>query len=320
MFQSYLIYGQTLRTSEDFQQLLPRTDAPEDLCYRLIRHSMPEELTFTDRSYRSQFVSPTGTPRLEIWRQLGLYRARLSDAAVYDLTPNSITCYPFPDVPRERLEILLLGSVLSWWLELRGIPTLHAAASVVQDNAIAFLSTNRGGKSTLAATLAQAGFPVLTDDILALDWREAQPVGHPGYPQMRMWPAEAQHFLGHYKSLKKVHSSITKRRVPIGPETFGTFCTHSKPVARIYLPERRDPAEWGHRIEITPVPSRIAVIELIRNSFSAQVAHSLGLAQQRLDHFSRLVKQVPVHRLIYPSGLNHLPCVRQAILADLAES
>jgi hypothetical protein len=215
------------------------------------------------------------------------------------------------------VEIHLLATVLSFWLERRGIPALHAAAAVVEGCATAFLSTNSGGKSVLAATLMQVGYPLLTDDILAVEHSRGVFVGRPGYPQMRLWPDEAQHFLGHYEDLERVHPALSKRRVPVGANGFGTFCDASQPLACLYLPERRDPVEAGTEIRITPVSPRDAVIELVRHSFTPRVVEAIGLQPQRLDCFAQMVQQVPMRRLVYPSGFEHLPRVREAILEDL---
>ena len=43
----------------------------------------------------------------------------------------------------------------------------------------------------------------------------------------------------------------------------------------------------------------------------------IGLQPQRLDFFAQMVQQVPMRRLAYPSGFEHLPRVRDAILQDL---
>jgi hypothetical protein len=37
-----------------------------------------------------------------------------------------------------------------------------------------------------------------------------------------------------------------------------------------------------------------------------------------LGFFAELVQRVPVHRLRYPSGFEHLPAVHEAILRDLS--
>jgi hypothetical protein len=134
---------------------------------------------------------------------------------------------------------------------------------------------------------------------------------------MRLWPDEAQYFLGHYEDLERVHPAYSKRRVPVGPDGFGTFCDASQPMACLYLPERRDPEEGGMEIVIMPVSPRDAVIELVRHSFTPRVVEAIGLQPQRLDFFAQMVQQVPMRRLSYPSGFEHLPRVREAILEDL---
>ena len=70
-------------------------------------------------------------------------------------------------------------------------------------------------------------------------------------------------------------------------------------------------------IGITPVSPRDAVIELVRHSFTPRVVEAIGLQAQRLDFFAQMVQQVPMRRLVYPSGFAHLPRVRDAILEDL---
>ena len=39
-----------------------------------------------------------------------------------------------------------------------------------------------------------------------------------------------------------------------------------------------------------------------------------------LGFFGRMVQQVPMRRLVYPSGFEHLPPVREAVLADVGEN
>ncbi len=133
-----------------------------------------------------------------------------------------------------------LGDVLSYWLERQGIRALHAAAVVANGRAAAFLSSNYGGKSSLAAAMMQVGCPLLTDDILPVEETGGIFIGRPGYPTMRMWPDEAAYFLGSYEHLPLVHPELSKRRVFVGPDGFGSFCETSQALSCIYLPERRD--------------------------------------------------------------------------------
>lgn len=313
------LFGLTLASDFPFTSRLAPATSPADLTFTCVL-----EVPLANGWW--QGVSPClGTYRTEDDESVA-YFYRLADCDVvrftrvadYYLWHRRIVCYLSNTDYRYLVEIHLLGPVLSLWLERQGIPMLHAAAVAMQGHAVGFLSTNSGGKSTLAAAMLQAGYPLLTDDILPVEHSSGAFIARPGYPQMRLWPEEAQHFLGHYVDLELVHPAYAKRRVPVGQGGFGTFCDQSQPLACIYLPERRDVQKHGTQIEILPLSRRDALIELVRHSFVASLVEQLGLQAQRLDLFARLVQQVPMRRLLYPSGFEYLPLVREAVLTDLA--
>jgi hypothetical protein len=133
-----------------------------------------------------------------------------------------------------------------------------------------------------------------------------------------MWPQQAQHFLGHYEDLEFVHPTVTKRRIPVEENGFGTFCNVPQPLACLYIPERRNPDNWGERIEIEPVLRREAVLASVGHSFVASLVKAMGLHPHRLGFFAHMSSRVPMRRVIYPNGFEHLPHVRGAILDDVA--
>jgi hypothetical protein len=237
--------------------------------------------------------------------------------ADFYIQPEQIACHLQDPDFAQLTEIRLLGPVLSYWLERRGIPTLHASAVAVDGQAVAFISHHGGGKSGLAAGMMRAGYPLLTDDILPVEEKDGILLGRPGYPQMRMWPDEGAHFVERFEELPLVHPELSKRRVPVGPGGFGAFHDSALPLAAIFLAARRGPEEAGSGVEILPLSSMEAVIELVRHSFSPHLVEAAGLQPARLDLFAHLVKQVPVRRLVYPSGFEHLPRVVEAILGTL---
>jgi hypothetical protein len=239
--------------------------------------------------------------------------ARIVD---FYLWPDRIISHLLDPAFGYLVEIRLLGEIFSLWLELNDIPALHSSAVVVNGGAVAFLSTNHGGKSVLAATLMQEGYPLLTDDILPVGDCNGRFCGRAGYPQMRMWPDEAEYFLGHYSDLEIVHPWYTKRRVPVGQNGFGIFSGENLPLGMLYIPIRKD-IEDGE-IRIDPISPRDAVIELVRNSFSPLIVEALGLQKKRMELFGRLAMNVKMRKLIYPSGFHHLPEVREAIIDDIA--
>lgn len=251
---------------------------------------------------------------------------RFAGIADFHVGPDQIVCVPWATALPEPsgfhdariaalIEIQFLGTVLSFWLERLGIAALHASAVVVEGQAVGYLSSNHGGKSALAAALMQEGYPLLSDDILPIEPWNGDIAARPGYPTMRMWPDEAGHFLGSYESLPLVHPDLSKRRVFVGDDGFGVFCGQTIPLARLYLPDRREDIQ---QIMVATISPRDAVLELVRHSFTPRLVEALGWQPRRLAFFTRLAQQIPVRRLIYPSGFEHLPAVREAILEDLA--
>ena len=239
---------------------------------------------------------------------------RVTDVADFHLWPDRIVAHPATAEPGPLIEIHLLGTVLSYWLERRGLVTLHASAVEIEGRAAVFSSTHGGGKTGLAAALLQAGHPLLSDDLLPIEERDGAFLGRPGYPQMRMWPDEAAHFLGDYEHLPVVHPELSKRRIPVGPGGLGTFRGSPLPLGCIYLPERGPEDE---ALDIREVSPRDALIELLRQSFTPRLVEAAGLQPARFHQLSNLVLQVPVKRLRYPSGLDRLSGVAEAVRRDL---
>jgi hypothetical protein len=193
---------------------------------------------------------------------------------------------------------------------------LHCAATVIDDLAVGFLASNRGGKSSLAASFLQAGYPLLTDDILPIEAVSPRFLGRPGYPSMRFWPAEAEHFLGRSEDFPRVHPSLTKRRVAVERDGLGSFHRRPTPIGCLYIPERYEADSPNAAVEITPFAPAAAVMELLHHSFIPHAVQALGWQRHRLPSFAQLLQTVPLRRLRYPSGFEHLPRVREAVLAD----
>jgi hypothetical protein len=163
--------------------------------------------------------------------------------------------------------------------------------------------------------MIQMGASLLTDDVLVLEERESQWEARPSYPHMRMWLDEAKHFMNNlHGDLPRVQRDSEKRSITVGPGGFGSFYDASTPLACIYLACRRE--ETGGGVEIQPVPRSEALIELVRHSFSPRLVEAAGLQPARLDSLARLVRSVPVRRLVYPSGFERLPEVAEILMSS----
>jgi hypothetical protein len=317
VWRSHRLFG--IELASDFPFATPLDDGLGDSDVRFSCASDPPvsiDWECHDAHYRSPFPTASGEPTLEIYRLGGLDVLRFAGTADFYLYPEKIHCHLLDPEAAYAVEIRLLGVVLAFWLERGQIPMLHAAAVTVDGLAVAFLAANKGGKSSLAAAFLQDGFPLLTDDILPVEERPGRFFGRPGYPSLRFWPEEAQHFLGHHESLPRVHPELAKRRVSLRRDRLGSFHDQPAPLACIYIPERRDPTVHGQAIEITAESPQRAMIELVGQSFIARAVQAVGWQPRRLACFARLLGRVPVRRLAYPSGFEHLPLVREAVLKD----
>ena len=302
------VYGISIATDLD---LIPTLPSRRGVTHLYVRSA--DELPNLSRR-KPLYSSPTretdAAPATRLHRVGDRFVFQFAGVAEFLVGPKRIEYVLHDDTYEYALELWLLGTVLAFWLEWKGVPALHASAAVVDGHAIGFLASKQGGKSTLATSLLQQGHSLLTDDLLPVDVQEERVQGRPGYPQMRMWPDHAEHFVEDAHALRRAHPYIEKRRVPVGPEGLGTFCDDARPLQALYIPERTD----GASIQVQPVSPIDAMKAVLRHSFLPRIVEAAGWQAYRLSKLSRLAKQVPVRRLIYPEGVEHLPQVADTIL------
>lgn len=312
----YTLYGSTLASDFPFQWPLPGGTRDPDVRFSCVDTApLDVDLGVATCVLDLPLGAETGAPSISYHRCDDVDVLRFGRDADHYLWPDRIVCHLHDPSLEWIVEIQLLGMVLALWLELRGTPTLHASTVVVDGSAVAFLGTKGGGKTTAATALVAAGHPLLVDDLLALHLTGSDVLAQPGYPMLRLWPEQVDHFLGGGDHLPLVHPSFAKRRVQLG-DGFGAHHAGPAPLRRIYLPVRRD----GGEVAIEPVSSREALIETVRNSFLHDAVHSFGLAGPRLTVLAEVLRSASVRRVVYPSGFDRLPELVAAVEADVGRS
>lgn len=300
----YRVFGQLLASDFAFRtQLLPGSGKP-DLTFSLV-FSAPH---YRNWEQSEPVIRSSGI--VSLYCSTGYDVFHFDDLADFYIFSDQIMCHLINRKYDYQVEVILLGLVFCYWLEKHGIRALHAAAVNVNGKAMVFLSNNAGGKTSLAATLTQMGYPLLTDDILPIRQTGDGFVGYPSFPQMRMWPEVAQHFLGEYEGLELAHPAYNKRRVPVS--SLGDFCSEAIPLDRIFLPERGEMPE--ERIRLEEFAPMQAIMHLTAHSFAGKYADAAGRQAERFKSFGALVRAVPVYKMIYPSGLEALPDICQQIV------
>ncbi len=231
------------------------------------------------------------------------------------ITPTNIHYLPAPGNDVALIEAQCLGPASALWLELNNVLALHASAVVVDDAAIAFLQDSGSGKSTLTATFLSHQHALLTDDILAVNVTPQTVCGRPGYPQLRLSPQVAQHFVADTDKLTSLHPRLEKKRIPVGMSGLGTFYKRPATISHIYVLNRVE--DDGAPITIRDLTPADGLRELIRGSSAANTTDGLGLQQHRIPRLARIAETVPIRRLTYPCGMHHLHDIYQSVVNDI---
>jgi hypothetical protein len=203
-------------------------------------------------------------------------------------------------------------------MELLGLRTLHGASLTWQKKAFTLLAASTGGKSTLTASLLKSGACLLSDDITVV---EANGTGfhlRPGCASMRLGFDQTELFLGQQSNLAKFLPGVDKAIIPVGGCGWAQIEENSQTPACFYILERQLPDQLA-TVEIQTLERTEAVLALVRYSFVHHAPFFTGTSVERLGFITQLASQVPVKRLVYPSGYEYLPAVCNAIRSNLAE-
>ena len=212
-------------------------------------------------------------------------------------------------VPDEVLFTYLLNQVLSHCLVLRGVEPLHATSVVVNGKAIAIMGDSGYGKSTLAAALLRKGYPLLTDDLMALEFLGTGIRAHPSLARLKLHPDSADAAFERRRSLP-MNTFTDKMILPL---EISEHVAYPVPLGAIFV----IPSSSGSdAITIRRAEGQQAMLPLIKNSFNAAFLNRQRLEQQ-FDFACRLAKSVPISLLSFPRRLDLLPAVAGALLADL---
>lgn len=104
---------------------------------------------------------------------------------------RTIHVVPEPACAEDLLPALIWGFGLSALLALDGELVLHASAVLFPSGAVVFAGARGAGKSTLAASLATLGYPLLADDVVCVALSARCAHAHRGALQVRVRPFAA---------------------------------------------------------------------------------------------------------------------------------
>ena len=206
----------------------------------------------------------------------------------------------------------LLGPVMGFVLRLRGVVCLHASAVAVGDRAIALVGLPGAGKSTAAAAFACAGYPAISDDVVALADKGSQFLVQPGYPRVNLWPDSVRRLFGSDNALPRITPTWEKRYLPLGQNGYH-FASTPLPLGAIYILDSRDSSLTAPIIEA--VPGKEAFMALVANTYVNYLLDQ-DMRRAEFDVLGRLVSSIPVRRVRPPAESSAIFNLCESIAAD----
>jgi hypothetical protein len=321
----YSAFGLTLTADHELPGLTarPPNERP-DVCIRVGTLPPPAPALSFDRLWYATDEQQNRLPSLRVWRSAddSLFRLLYADDTefVVDRAGTAIWTRWAAASTLEDMATYLLGPVLGFVLRLRGVTCLHASAVVIGGRAIALLGPAGAGKSTTAAALGRLGFPVMTDDVLALT-DGAVPHVQPAYPLLRLWPESVDFLFGDANALPKLTPTWEKRALDLAGAG-QRFETSPRPLAAIYLlSEPNDvPADAGRSRRddaVQPLLGTRGLLALLANTYVGYLLDS-DMRRQEFDALARLQSQVHVRRVVAPTDNTRFPQLCNRIIGDYA--
>lgn len=224
-----------------------------------------------------------------------------------------IACRPLNGASQEAFHTYLVSQVLSFALVKQGIEPLHATVIVVNEQAVGFLGDCGFGKSSLGGSFLQAGYPLLTDDLLVVKEESREFYAYPGPPRIKLFPEIAKSLLGERVKGTPMNTLTPKLIIPLDQHRSHRAAA---PLKALYVLTRSGAGSSCKRVMIRRLSQRRAFLALLRNTFNPVIIERERLKRQ-FKMATLVASKVPINLLSYPRILASLPSVREAILSDL---
>ncbi len=196
-------------------------------------------------------------------------------------------------VPSSVRSLALTGPPTGVLLEQRGRLVLHASAVVIDGLAFGFMGHKGFGKSTTVSALGNAGYPLLTDDILSVRCPDQQWLADPGVPVVKLWPSSYEFLIA-----ERGEESGDEKRMVAPPSTHDTVAT----LGALFVLEAGQP-------HVRRISGKESFLSVLRNTYASRFVGTDGASPDLFQACTNLVQTVPVYALHRRPSLDDLTIV-----------
>ena len=305
--QRYAAHGLVIDSAYPLPMLLSTGPGEPDIIVRRgSARPVPEEdapgseqLALAEAPDGRVFYSFTADPGGVTLRYPGLCLMR-ADAEVQRVDVHAET-----EANEGLIPVLVAGAVVSLHLILRGRLALHASAVEISGQTLALVGMSGMGKSTTATLLALAGHPLVTDDVLHVEFTTGQDVAaHRGGLESRL-----------RQSASELADGSSARRTSDGRWAVDLPMTDKPllPLAACVVPQ---PSRTVGRVTLRRLGPAAAMTTLLRFPRLSGWTEPRRLAEQ-FSLVGDLAARVPVLLAELPWGPPFAPSLADELVASL---
>lgn len=204
---------------------------------------------------------------------------------------REIIVSPYEGTDEDIIRLYLLGSCFGALLLQRGIYPLHGSAIAINGKAYAFVGDSGAGKSTLASAFMEKGYPLLSDDVIAVsfDGKSNLPWVTPSYPQQKLWQQSLDAFGVSNIDLQPIYGRENKFCIPVVER----FCSTPLPLAGIFELKKSN----ENTTSIQPIQGLKQLNKLYKHTYRQFLIPKMNLMEWHFRSSTALTSCLPFYRM-----------------------
>lgn len=204
-------------------------------------------------------------------------------------------------VEKEVLSVFVLNEAMGMILFQRGYFLLHASAIQLEQEAVVFMGEPGMGKSTLVASFANAGIPILSDDLVVIKLdAQNNPMLISGPPRIKIWSSTVEelgmsfdHLLPLYEGSKKMLWNLEDNET-----------SEILPLRHLYQLIMLEDDEGNNQSSFINLKGFAAIQALFSHSSIPSYFLTDDKRQKRTIDCMRILEKVPITNIIRPKNFS----------------
>lgn len=179
---TYRAFGLNIAADFDLKIEKTQSDLPDLIIRKFSFQLPPTEKTKVFRADNQAEIAITPEFVYLRWPQMVSFR----------ISEQSIDYQSESNLPDGLLRVFILSEAIGIVLFLKGYFLLHGSAVEINRHSTVFLGLPGAGKSTTVAAYAVKGYPIISDDLVAIELENSLPKVIRAFSEIKIWKDTAQ--------------------------------------------------------------------------------------------------------------------------------